>query len=131
MPWFYNSHSGESAEESGPAALAYEAALHLGIGWHEYATQADMLAAIKANSWPPPTGVLGGLGNVTAAAASGATSGLSSAVLGPLFQSNLWIRAVEIVAGLILLGIGMNALFKGAPLKVVTGAAGAAGKLVP
>jgi hypothetical protein len=49
--------------------------------------------------------------------------------LGALFQSAIWIRVAEVVAGLILLGIGLNAMLKGRPLSAVTGAAGAAGKL--
>jgi hypothetical protein len=44
--------------------------------------------------------------------------------LSMLTSSNLWIRVGEVVAGLILLGIGVNALFKGAPMKTVTKTAG-------
>lgn len=48
-----------------------------------------------------------------------------------LTQKNTWVRVGEVVIGLVLLGIGVNALFKGAPLKAVTGAAGTVGKVVP
>lgn len=51
--------------------------------------------------------------------------------LGGLFQPNLWMRVGEVAVGLILLAIGVNAMFKGKPLQVVTRAAGVAGKAVP
>lgn len=48
--------------------------------------------------------------------------------LGRLTQANTWIRVGEVVVGLILLGIGLNAMLKGKPLQVITGAAGTVGK---
>jgi hypothetical protein len=48
--------------------------------------------------------------------------------LSMLTSPNLWLRIGEVVAGLILLGIGVNALFKGKPMSAVTGTAG---KLAP
>lgn len=59
---------------------------------------------------------------------------LSSADAVPKFLSmltsgNLWMRVGEVLAGLILLGIGVNALFKGKPLSAVTGAAAKAAPL--
>jgi len=70
---------------------------------------------------------------VTAAGAAGVGAAESAATAVPDFLSrltsaNLWIRVGEVVAGLILLGIGLNAMLKGKPLQVVTGAAGVAGK---
>jgi hypothetical protein len=70
---------------------------------------------------------------VTAAGAKGvgaaesAVSGVPD-FLSRLTSANLWIRVGEVVVGLILLGIGLNAMLKGKPLQVVTGAAGVAGK---
>jgi hypothetical protein len=46
-----------------------------------------------------------------------------------LTSANLWMRIGEVAAGLILLGIGVNALFKGAPMKTVTNVAGKAAPL--
>lgn len=63
--------------------------------------------------------------------AGAAATAASGTVLGPLFQANIWIRVLEVVAGLVVLAIGLNALFKGRPLQVVTGAAGLAAKAVP
>ena len=52
----------------------------------------------------------------------------SSSPIGGLFQASLWLRVAEVAMGLILIGIGLNALLKGKPLTVVTSAAGAVGK---
>ena len=109
MPWFYNNHSGDAASESGAAALPYYALLHTGIGWHEYATQAAMLAAIQANHWPAPTGVAGGLGNVGSQAATAAASGLT----GQLKVTGVaawFFRGLKIVFGGILMIIGISKL---------------------
>lgn len=67
------------------------------------------------------------------AGAAGPLSGL--AAIGDFFQrltqANTWMRVGEVVVGLILLGIGVNALFKGAPMKAITGTAGTVGKVIP
>lgn len=66
-----------------------------------------------------------------AEAGAGAAETAATAVpdfLSRLTSANLWIRVGEVVAGLILLGIGLNAMLKGKPLQVVTGAAGTVGK---
>lgn len=70
---------------------------------------------------------------VTAAGAKGvgAVESATSAVpdfLSRLTSANLWIRVGEVVVGLILVGIGLNAMLKGKPLQIVTSAAGVAGK---
>jgi len=49
--------------------------------------------------------------------------------LSRLSQANTWIRVGEVVAGLILLGIGLNAMLKGKPFQIVTGTAGRVGKV--
>lgn len=66
-------------------------------------------------------------GNIASAAAASA----AGSPLAPLFQSQIWLRVLEVVAGLVILAIGLNALFKGRPLQVVTGAAGLAARAVP
>jgi hypothetical protein len=52
-------------------------------------------------------------------------AGIASAI-SAFTSKNLWMRVGEVVVGVILLAIGVNALFKGKPLNVVTKAAGAA-----
>jgi len=49
--------------------------------------------------------------------------------LSMLTSGALWRRLAEAAAGLILLAIGLNAMFKGKPLNVVTGAAGTLGRV--
>jgi hypothetical protein len=107
MGWFYNSLSGETAEESGIAALPYETGL---LGWHEYPTQAALLAAVKAHpGWPQPTtNPVAGLGQ----AAEGAASSTAGNLLGlPKFTSAEWrsyaIRALKIVLGIALVITGV------------------------
>jgi hypothetical protein len=56
---------------------------------------------------------------------------VGSGITGWLSQGSLWMRIGEILVGLVLLGIGVNSLLKGAPLKVVTSTAGIAAKVVP
>lgn len=77
-----------------------------------------------------PVGALqdlaGGTENVVGAAESSATA--VPDFLSRLTSGNLWIRIGEVVAGLILLGIGLNAMLRNKPLQVVTSAAGVAGK---
>lgn len=125
MPWFYNDHSGEAADESGIAALAYYAALHTGTGWHEYATQAQMNAAIAANHWPPATGSIStGVSNLGQSAVSGATGALTNGLL----PENFLMRAGEVLIGLILLAVGLSVILKSTP---VGDAAGAVVKNVP
>lgn len=80
-----------------------------------YATMAAAHAAINAS----PNQTL----NPAAAASS-----VVSDTLKPLFQRSIWIRVAEVAAGLILLGIGLNALLKGKPMSAVTKTAGVAGK---
>lgn len=86
-------------------------------------------AAIAAGT----TGASAELGALPGAAAKGAASAVSTLTnpaswIAALFQSAIWLRVAEAVAGLILLGIGLNAMLKGKPLSAVTSAAGVAGK---
>jgi hypothetical protein len=55
----------------------------------------------------------------------------SASPLGALFQKAIWIRAAEVLVGLVLIGIGLNAMLKGRPLSLVTSAAGLASRVVP
>lgn len=69
----------------------------------------------------------------TTAAPSVVTQGAEAAVssaspIGGLFQASIWLRVAEVAIGVILIGIGLNAMLKGKPLEVVTSAAGKAGK---
>ena len=45
--------------------------------------------------------------------------------------SGWFVRIGEILAGLVLIGIGLNAMLRGRPLQVVTSTAGLAAKAVP
>lgn len=91
-----------------------------------YATEAEAQAAQNPQASPNPQ-------QAAARALKPVTGALTSVndFLSRLTSANLWMRIGEVVAGLILLGIGLNAMLHGQPLKVVTGAAGAVGKLVP
>jgi len=139
MPWFYNSYSGELANESGPAALAYYAALHTGTGWHELnipGTDSFAQAAAAAvrevpGGTTPTSSQAQALGNLPGAAAGAVTGSISSSVLGPLFQKNIWLRAGEVVAGVVLVAIAVNAMFRGKPLNVVVAPVRLAAKAVP
>ncbi len=63
-----------------------------------------------------------------AADAGGAAADSVPNPFAALFQASIWLRVAEVVAGLILLGIGLNSMLKGKPLQVVTSAAGGVGK---
>jgi hypothetical protein len=126
LPYFYNNHTGLYAIESGVLAVPYESELHLGLGWHEYATVQQMNTAVKLNNWPGPflqgagnpTGIAGQItgetGGTISAAASNAANITGLPAIGDFFnrltQANTWVRVGEVVAGLILLYVGVNAL---------------------
>lgn len=65
------------------------------------------------------------------AALSGVGQDVVNDALKPLFQASIWKRMGEVSVGLILLAIGVNALFKNKPLSIVTSGAGALGKVAP
>jgi hypothetical protein len=113
--YYINQLTGEIQQQTNPLlAVPY----HVYPWKGPYATMAAAHAAINAS----PNQTL----NPAAAASS-----VVSDTLKPLFQKSIWLRVGEVVAGLILLGIGLNALLKGKPMSVVTGAAGIAAKAVP
>lgn len=126
VTYFYNSSTGGYANESPPALqyFTYETQLHLATGWHAYGSMQQMLAAIQKNHWPPPDSSKGLLGGSPAPApGQPAISNAVSSNLGGLqavgdffnrlTEANTWIRVGEVVAGLLLLYLGVNALFKG------------------
>jgi len=91
-----------------------------------FATEAD------AQAWQTSGNTAGNSpGSAAGGVASAAASSISSSILGPLFQGNIWLRVAEVLIGVVLIGIGLNAMLKGKPLAVVTSTAGLAGKVVP
>jgi hypothetical protein len=84
---------------------------------------------VKSKGGTPVTSPLAAAGGQAALNAGAAAVTAAANPLAALFQSSIWLRVAEAVAGLILLGIGLNAMLKGRPLSAVTSAAGAAGKV--
>jgi hypothetical protein len=141
MPWFYDSRTGSAAEEAGALGFLSNLGSKLGLGWHQYATQADMLAAIKANNWPAPNynstvanpvgkTVVGSVQAATGATAASTTSCLITLpVLGGCILTKTNVRAMAAGAGLVLFGavgiVGLLILAAQAAQK--TGAGHAAG----
>lgn len=118
MAVFYNDRSGyyEVASQSlNPVAeakfLADETQLHLGLGWHEYGTIAEMQSAVKANNWPAPTNNLATAaeqGSKTVAGSIlpsawhlvfGGTTGLLGRILKVAFGSVLIILGIARMTG--------------------------------
>ena len=135
MPWF-NFVASDNTDHvvylTGQQAQALEF-----LGAPPYATQAEAAAATPRQlnaDWNPVQGLVGAPAVQPVAAGVNKVTGAATSVgdfLSRLTSANLWMRVGEFVAGIVLLGIGVNALFKGKPLQVVTGAAGAVGKVVP
>ena len=135
--WFYNSYSGSVVSEP---AFGDTIQAHL-PGWHgPFGTKQEALDFYSQNQaanpgWKAPTGLGGAVTNAVKHDA-GSVPGLTGlAAIGDCFtklgSANLWMRVGEVLAGLILLGIGVNALFHGQPLRAVTNTAGAVGRIVP
>lgn len=120
MPWFYNTVSGELANESGVAALAYE----IGLGWHQLKipgsdsyTQAAADAKKEFPSGSAPTGgqvqglkqVPGGAATAAGNAIPGVGSGIQSVTdfLKGLTQQSLWVRVAKVAVGGVLVLIGL------------------------
>jgi hypothetical protein len=124
MTFFYNSHTGGYANESPPSPqyLTYETQLHLGQGWHAYGSMQAMLADIQRNHWPQPNAGKGLLSPTSTAPDSVKQAVSNAANLGGiqaigdffnrLTQANTWIRVGEVLAGLLLLYLGLNAAMK-------------------
>jgi hypothetical protein len=109
VAWFYDSRTGAYAEEAGVLGFLSNLQAKLGLGWHQYATYADMTAAIAANHWPPlnnnPSDPIGKTA-VGSAEAAGAATGITG-FLGDLSSRNLWLRVAKVVVGLGLIIIGI------------------------
>ena len=97
------------------------------------AEQAALLQGFNAASLSPAgAGVSGVLqtphstGGIT-----GASANLAGDVFKSLNLSNWLVRIGEIIVGIVLVGIGVNAMFRAKPLQVVTSAAGTIAKVVP
>ena len=76
------------------------------------------------------TGAATGAANALQTLTSNPLGGIAS-ILSGLASGAFWLRAAEVLMGLVLAGIGLNAMLRGRPLQVVTRAAGAAAKVVP
>lgn len=113
MPWFFNTVSGELANESGVAALAYE----IGLSWHKLKipgsdtmAQATADAAKEFPASPAATGSQAkGLANVPAGAASVATGGTFTSVQNALagFYDVLTNHHMWASLGWLLLGVAL------------------------
>jgi hypothetical protein len=119
MSWFYNSYSGELTSASGVAALAYEAAIHTGTGWHELPipagdTESQAAAYVTANykgDPAPTTSISQGLANEPASGAKAVVGSLGNLAgflgVGSISGTNLVIRAAKVIIGGLLLIIGL------------------------
>lgn len=121
MPWFFNTISGELANEAGVAALPYE----IGPSWHSLKipatdtfTQAAADAKKEFPNSPPATGGLApGLGQVPAGAVAAATgasySGIANAASGfitGIESGNFWLRIGEGLLGILLIAVSLAKL---------------------
>lgn len=128
MSWYYNDISGEEHHATNPIDnAAYASLTHAGIHWHEYATEAALLASVKAHHWKTPTkNPLHGITNTV-----GSAPGLGGiAAIGDFFarltEPNTWVRIGEFVAGVILIYVGVKAMFPDAVKSVTAPVRGAA-----
>jgi len=121
MAWFYNSFSGELTSASGFDALAYEAAIHTGTGWHELkisasATEAQAAAeAVKEDpkGTKPTTSISQGAQNTVGNAAKNAINISLSGLFPKLSNTrDFVVRAVKVIIGALLIIVGVNSLMK-------------------
>jgi hypothetical protein len=115
----------------------YDQYMQAGYG-PPYSSYAAAAAAAKQAAATGKANALPGAGFSGVPPGSSANKGPSFAGLaaigdffGRLTEGNTWVRVGEVVAGLILLGIGLNAMFKGKPMNIITGATGKIAKVVP
>jgi hypothetical protein len=149
--WWYNSTSGSVVDEpdlimQGSTGTGGAGIADLGLGWHgPFSTKAAALKYYTDNAaanpgWNAPAGLPAVANNAVKSvpgvsqAESAASDAWNAATAIPRFLSlitNKYFvpRLLEIVAGMILLGIGVNALFKGRPMDAVTTIAGKAAPL--
>jgi hypothetical protein len=116
MPWFYDSRTGAYAEEAGVLGWISNIGSKLGLGWHEYATKAEMYAAVKKNHWPPPTTDPSDPIGKTAAGSVESTA--AGNLLGIQLPSFLQIG--EVLVGAILLFVALNSMTNGGAQQAAT-----------
>lgn len=111
--WFYNSRTGQVIEDTDWITAQGDKLRVLaapGI-WHEYATNADMLAAIAANNWPAPQ-YLNSVAQNLANAPKNVPGLTGLAAIGDFFsrltQASTWLRVAEVAVGAILLVVALN-----------------------
>jgi hypothetical protein len=112
--WFYNSSTGQVILDT-DAITAQGDKLRVAVDpaqWHEYATNADMLAAIAANHWPPPqyqNSVAQNLANAPKQVPGNPLQGLQA--IGQFFSdlaaTATWLRVAKVVLGGALLLFGL------------------------
>lgn len=115
MAWFYNSTTGAITQASAPDPQFFilEADLHLGTGWHEYGTEADVEAAVKANGWPAPTTSLTQEASNGAASTAKQAASAAKSVIGSGFKltfgntTGLLSRILKVTFGGILIIAGL------------------------
>lgn len=94
--WWLNTQDG---------TITHDPGADLKPPWMAFASKADAEAYLKAHPAQTP---LQQLGN--------GISSLSGAVLAPLFQGNIWIRAAQIGIGIILIAVGVAKLTNAVPV---------------
>lgn len=110
MPWFYDSRTGAFAEEAGVLGFFSNLQAKFGLGWHQYATQQDMLNAIKANHWPPPNNNPSNPVGKTVVGSAEAAAGTVPGFLGRLQNGELWQRVAEVVIGGVILVVAAKGM---------------------
>lgn len=136
--WYYNTETGQLTQGNNLENLGNN--LVGGAGWHELnisgsATQAEAAAEAKkefpTGKAPTSAGITPGRVASTAAGEAASATGISSVTgfLSTLGSANLWIRVVKVIAGSIILFIGVAHL-TGLDQKV-TGIAGKAVAAAP
>lgn len=113
--WYYNTESGQLTQGNNLENLGNN--LVGGAGWHELnvpgnATEAQAAAAaVKEfpNGKPPTTAGITP-GRVASTAADLAGTGTIDDLINFIKQGSLWERVVEVVAGLIIMYVGVKAM---------------------
>lgn len=120
--------------EANPSLTPYQAAqaflLEIGTAGLAKAIADAAAATAQATGQAAVGGAIGAEKAAKTISSLNPLSGIAS-ILSGLTSGNFWLRVGEVLAGLILLGIGVNALFHGKPMQIVTNAAGAVPKVVP
>ena len=128
----YSDSYGLFAQENPDATAlqAYEGWLLTSVGAQLPVTIADALSTGGAATEQIAAGTAAGADAIAQDVPASPWAALDG-FLSNLESGSLWLRLGEAIAGIVLLGIAANAIFKGKPLQVITGAAGTIGKVVP